>query len=48
MTIRLRGGAMGKGAPSSSKPSFREAVWKKSSPTQHAETKHEEYIVEQA
>ena len=48
MTIRLRGGVVGKGASSSSKPSFQEAVWKKSSPIQHAKTKPKEYIVEQA
>ena len=47
-TIILRGGAARKGASSSSKPSFREAVGKKIILVQPVEPKPEEYIVEQS
>ena len=48
MTIRLIGGVAEKWASSSSKPTFREVVRKKSIPVHPTELKPEEYIVEQA
>lgn len=47
LSLRLRGGAAGKGATSSTKPSFREAVDNRSIPVQSIEPKPAEYIVEQ-
>ena len=48
ISFRLRGGVVGRGVTSSSKPSFREAVDKRSIPVQPAESKPTEYIVEQS
>ena len=52
LTNRLRGGVAGKGAPSSSRPSFREAVGKilgkDANMGQSYDLKIDEYIVEQS
>lgn len=48
ISFRLRGGVVGRGATSSSKPSFREVVDKRSSPVQLAEPKPTEYMVEKS
>ena len=47
LSLRLRGGVVGKGASSSPKPSFREAVENRSILVQTTDPKTDEYIVEQ-
>ena len=48
VTFRLRGGVVGRGAPSSSKPSFRDVIDKRTNPIHPYGTKPTEYMVEKS
>ena len=47
-SFRLRGGAIGRGVSSSSKPSFRDVIDKRTSPIHPEGTKPTEYMVEKS